>query len=29
VERQGGEMSVTSAEGHGTEVTLTVPEAGA
>ncbi len=29
VERQGGEMSVTSAEGRGTEVTLTVPEAGA
>jgi two-component system sensor histidine kinase RegB len=29
VERQGGEMSVASAEGRGTEVTLTVPEAGA
>jgi two-component system sensor histidine kinase RegB len=29
VERQGGEMSVSSAEGRGTEVTLTVPEAGA
>ena len=29
VERQGGEMTVTSAEGRGTQVTLTVPEAGA
>ena len=29
VERQGGEMHVASAEGRGTEVTLTVPEAGA
>jgi len=29
VERQGGEMRVASAEGRGTEVTLTVPEAGA
>jgi two-component system, sensor histidine kinase RegB len=28
VERQGGEMSVTSEEGRGTEVVLTVPEAG-
>ena len=29
VERQGGEMRVASAEGRGTEVILTVPEAGA
>jgi two-component system, sensor histidine kinase RegB len=29
VEREGGEMTVNSAEGRGTEVTLTVPEAGA
>jgi two-component system sensor histidine kinase RegB len=29
VERQGGEMHVASTEGRGTEVTLTVPEAGA
>ena len=28
VERQGGEMTITSAEGRGTQVTLTVPEAG-
>ena len=27
VEGQGGEMSVSSAEGRGTQVTLTVPEA--
>jgi two-component system sensor histidine kinase RegB len=29
VERQGGEMEVLSAEGRGTQVVLTVPEASA